>query len=404
MLQAILDAVGIEARTCAGLIGVDAALFDEWVQGRRAIPQVMASLLAATLGVDQSAIVRASQDGRSMTPAVWYKFRGEKRRVDRECVALIRQLAYRYGQFEEASESPATGWRSMFSDIRDRVDKEAPPAEQGRVAARMFLRSRGLSQCRTGIGEVLRSHLRSIGLVVIETPLPESKLEGCSFVVGKQPVDRPCVFANSYRSTWFSRNATILHEVGHAIFELPVYGSHVDYPEPDDGGAIAEERAQAFMQEALVPPELLECVAQALRVDWDDVSRETLAKLVAHTHAEPRLLLRAAFHAGLVDEGRSLELMNLRIAEELRKASSHALSAAELLRANPQLREDWIRARTATLPSRALQLPVPYVAEVVRSYERGNFNAGKAAELLMMDKRTFERHYRKDSADPYLDY
>lgn len=67
---------------------------------------------------------------------------------------------------------------------------------------------------------MFRGNLRNKGILVIESSAQDSILEGCSFYVGPSGAERPCVFANSYRTTWFRRNRILMHELAHAIFDV----------------------------------------------------------------------------------------------------------------------------------------------------------------------------------------
>src|SRR5205085_3529674 len=100
------------------------------------------------------------------------------------------------------------------------IDRSAPPGVQGREAALRFRAAANLEHGCTGAGELIRPRLRQVGLVVIESPVPKSSLEGCCFEVGPEADLFPCVFANTFKSTWFRRNEILLHEVCHAIFDL----------------------------------------------------------------------------------------------------------------------------------------------------------------------------------------
>ena len=95
--------------------------------------------------------------------------------------------------------------------------------------------------------------LRTLGILVIESPV-KSAVEGCAFSVGSESGATPSVFANSYKSTWFRRNAVMMHEVGHAIFDLESEQISIDYKD-ESSDELKELRAQTFAQECLVPKE-----------------------------------------------------------------------------------------------------------------------------------------------------
>ena len=205
---------------------------------QRPIPESYLILLADILGVEPSILRMSSKQAQrlgDLTPAIWYKFRGDELTdADRESVVLIRLLGHFQNEIEDVTGRKAVGWKPLFEAIRQGIDAQAPPSEQGRRAARLFRESTGLSQCATGIGIVFRANLRRLGILIIESPIQESRVEGCSFYVGAHPMDRPCVFANTYHSTWFRRNVILMHEVAHAIFDASSSGASLDFVNPID--------------------------------------------------------------------------------------------------------------------------------------------------------------------------
>ena len=244
MLQNVLESVGLDAQTCAGLLGFNPAVFAEWSAGQRPIPESVLPLLSAVFSVPPSILRAPAKAARNLreediTPAIWYKFRGpELVNADRECVVLIRQLGHYLNELEAVTRNRSVQWKTLFESIRNATDLQAAPREQGRSAARMFREATSLSHGANGSGEVLRGMLRSLGILVFETPLKESRLEGCSFYVGTQSASRPCIFANTHHVTWFRRNVVLMHEVGHSIFEsaLPKARPKVPAADPTNPG------------------------------------------------------------------------------------------------------------------------------------------------------------------------
>ncbi len=192
MLDRVLEATGLDAQACARLLGISPITFGEWLANQRPIPESYIVLLADILGVESSVLRMPSKQAQRMgdlTPAIWYKFRGDKLTdADRECVVLIRLLGHFQNEIEDVTGRKALGWKPLFEAIRQSVDAQAPPSEQGRRAARFFRESAGLSQCATGIGNVFRGNLRRLGILIIESPIQESTVEGCSFYVGDGPI------------------------------------------------------------------------------------------------------------------------------------------------------------------------------------------------------------------------
>ena len=397
MLRNVLKATGIDAERCAGLLGVHPAIFSEWLSGQRPVPGSMLPLLSTILGVPPAVIAGSgpsgSDDAAETTPAIWFKFRGSGLGPpDSECALLIRQISYFVSEIEKITERPSVGWKGLFEDIQARTDRQAPPREQGRQAARMFCASRGLDHKAEGIGELFRPNLRNMGIVVVESAFPESRLEGCSFFVGSQASERPCIFANNARTTWFRRNAILMHEVAHAIFDSDSAGAAIDLIDStaDD---LSEERAEAFAREALAPKSVLKNVAQRHGLDWHALNETGLAHLVAGVQVEPRTVLRAGFEAGLLTEAEQARYSNFDISGILPQLTDHALSTQEYLRKHAEEAPEWLGKRMTTIPTRSVKLPSSYVDTVVRLMRDCEISTGKAAEFLMIDEDTLEDRF-----------
>jgi Zn-dependent peptidase ImmA (M78 family) len=398
MLQVVLDSAGLDAKTCAGLLGISPTVFAEWSAGQRPIPESMVPLLSAVFSVP-SAVLRAAKPARSakaedLTPAIWFKFRGpELVDADRECVVQIRQFGHYLNELESATRNRALQWKTLFESIRSATDLQAAPSEQGRSAARMFREGTSLGHGQKGNGEVLRGLLRSLGILVFETPLRESRMEGCSFYVGAQTASRPCVFANTHHVTWFRRNIVLMHEVGHAIFESAYTGASLDFMDKEIAAEPLEMRAQAFAQECLVPTSVLMHVAQANGIKWTNLSARSLARLVAETQVEQRTIVNAAVESGLVQPELAEELKRIDISKDLHEFSQHALSTEEYLEMFGADAEQWVGKRSTTLSLRPLRLPVGYVNSVVDAYRNCQISSGKAAEYLMIDRSDFTQRF-----------
>ncbi len=398
MLQLVLDSTGLDARTCAGLLGFSPTVFAEWSAGQRPIPESVLPLLSAVFSVSPSILQMSPKAAKSIqeadvTPAVWYKFRGpELVSADRECVVLIRQLGHFLNELEEVTQQKSVQWKSLFESIRSATDLQSAPREQGRTAARIFRESTSLGHGAVGSGAVLRPMLRSMGVLVIETPLKDSRLEGCSFAVGSQASPRPCVFANAHHVTWFRRNIVLMHELGHAIFESAFVGASLDLVGSDASDAL-ELRAQTFAQECLVPKNVLMHVAHSNGIKWNSLSDRSLAKLVAETHVELRTLISAAVDAGLVPVENAEALKCSNIASLLPEFSEHALSTEEYLEKIGAESAEWIGKRATTLSPRSIRLPIGYVKTVVNAYEDSHISLGKAAQYLMIDESDFVQRF-----------
>lgn len=391
MLHTVLEATGLDTRTCALLLGFNPQLFASWASGQSQIPESVLPLISAVFGVAPSYLL-APKAAKSIDPAdvtsqIWYKFRGSGLvSADREYVVVIRQVGYFLNELEEVTKQKALQWKSLFAAIRDAVDVQAAPREQGKAAARIFRESTTLAHGATGSGEVLRGLLRSLGILVIETPVKESRVEGCSFYVGSAHASRPCVFANTHHASWFRRNAVLMHELGHSIFE-PFTGAALDFADSHTVDDAIEIRAQAFAQETMIPREVLLTIAQRYGIKWNSLNARALAQLVADSHVELRLIVSAAVDAGYLLPAQTADVLRIDIGSHLKEFSRHALSTEEYLEVAGTTQANWIGKRTTTVPPLPLRLPIGYVNAVVDAWRNRHISRGKAAEFLLIDDR-----------------
>jgi Zn-dependent peptidase ImmA (M78 family) len=394
MLQKILTSAGIDPRTCAELLGFNPHSFLQWVSGQSEIPESVLPLLSAVLSVPPSLLAIAPRAARNLgdsdvTPQIWYKFRGPGLvDSDREYVILIRQIGHYLNELEEVTRQKSVQWKSLFESVRGNIDIQAPPREQGKMAARIFRQSTSLGHGARGVGEVLRGLLRALGILVIETPITDSRIEGCSFYVGSTNAPRPCAFANTHHTTWFRRNSTVMHEVGHSIFE-PFTGATLDFVDASTEEDVVELRAQAFAQESLIPKQVLLHTAQSCGIEWGALTDRAIAELVAATHVEQRMVIGAAIEADLVSPDQRDALSRIDISPCLRELSGHALTTEEYLQKIGEQTVDWVGKRTTTLAPRAIRLPIGYVNSVVESYRDRQISPAKAAEYLIIDEEEF---------------
>jgi Zn-dependent peptidase ImmA (M78 family) len=404
MLKEILSFAKLDASACAELLGISPTIFEEWVAGKRQIPESFVPTLSTVLGVDQQmfSTIRAKKSAVTgeLMPAVWFKFRGEAlTNSDRECVLLIRQLAHFLNELEQVTDEQSVAWRTSFENILRNIDHQSPPREQGRHAARLFRQERGLAHGAMGIGDSIRKYLRTLGVLVVETSVPESTLEGCCFYVGQRPQDRPCIFANTYNTNWFRRNMVLAHELAHAIFDALGEGASIDFKDQDSIGNssitdVQEQRAQAFAQECLVPRDVLRHIAQTCGLKWGGLGAPDLALLVARLHVELKTVVAAAVEAELVTPEIGAEYLRTEYHGNLKQISQHALSTQEFLaRIGPEQAAPFTGKRTTTLPRRKILLPVGYVDRVIRACQGEQISLSRAAQMLMVDRDTFHERF-----------
>jgi Zn-dependent peptidase ImmA (M78 family) len=410
MLKQIIEAARLSPDFCASLIRVPPEQFKEWVDGKQPLPHFVIPELSTILGVSKLDLTarrpaRGSGDS-AVAPAIWFKLRDEKLTpADREFVGLVRRLGFFISQLETIrGVRSSAAWRAVAQTVAAEVDRAAPPAVQGRDAALRFRAAANLEHGQSGVGEIIRPRLREVGLAVIESPIPRSTLEGCCFAVGTEENLGPCVFANTFKSTWFRRNVILLHEVCHAIFDLENDPVSLDFSDQaGDSSILSEARAHAFAQEVLAPRSVLVHFANKMGLNWACLTEHQLAGLIAEVHVEQRTLLEAAYDNGLVDEEHLAAYMKCSCAAALRELSPHAWTTREFLRRQASESPKWIvENRQTTAGSRSLRLPAGYVKQVIDAVNDGDIGIGKAAELLMMDRYTFSDRFGGIVAEPFL--
>jgi Zn-dependent peptidase ImmA (M78 family) len=393
MLKDILDAALLSSDYCADLLSVPRERFAEWAEGRP-IPKFILPEILSILGISEKDLTSKPRSGYAaegvLAPAVWYKLRDTKlNRSDREMVGVIRKLGFYMGQLDKVRGTGLPQYPTLFAEIRKRGDAAASPAVQGQLAAEAFRAMSGLSKGQRGIGEVIRTYLRASGLLLVESPLPESTIEGCCFKVDVRGDTRACLFANSYKSTWFRRNAVLAHELSHAIFDVETEQVSIDYLE-EESNALNEQRAQAFAQDFLVPRSVLSHYTSQMGIDWSSLSTAELAALIAGIHVEQNMLLNAAVGTGLITADQAEYYKSIDCSDALREASSHALSTPEFLSQTGNESANWVAdKRWAKIGAHRLLLPVGYVDRVLEAVRNEEISIGKAAEMLMTDEETF---------------
>jgi Zn-dependent peptidase ImmA (M78 family) len=400
MLIDLLNDAQIDTDTCASLLGLSSRLFKTWIDGKRDLPGYIIPELASVLGVSQEALVT----GRVReAPAIWFKFResGNLSAVDRELVILIRRLGFYQHQLDLATSVPNNKWQLLFKFIDEQLtpNRQASPSIQGREAARILRDQLSLGFPRksavvTGNGDLIRPIFRKFGVLIIEAPMPESKIEGCSFYVGGPGEQRPCLFVNTYKQDWFRRNHVLMHELAHAIFDIDREAASIDFRDTSEEGDVKEVRAEAFAAESLVPKAMLRHLQSMLGLHWESLSDSDLAGLVAYSQVELRFVLRAALDHEFIDTDVMLGYQDRSISDELKQLTERALDTREFERVagGPMLP---VALRTTTIPSRSLRLPVSYVARVVSAVCESVISESKAAELLMIDENTFAERFGK---------
>jgi Zn-dependent peptidase ImmA (M78 family) len=323
--------------------------------------------------------------------------------ADREMVGIVRKLGFHLHQLNQIQGKVNSQFEHVFRTVLDRVDKSAPPGAQGRAAAQEFRAVVGLNQGQQGIGELIRPRLRQLGVLVIESPLPKSDVEGCSFRVLPGRLRQPCLFANTYKSTWFRRNWVILHELAHAVFDHENDEISLDFKEDSSLEDLRESRAEAFAQECLVPRSVLVHFQNQFGLSWDRLNEGQLALLMANTHTEQRAILKAAADAEFISGEDRCRYSKLDCHSELLKLTDRALTTSQYLRKLHEESPVWrAENRNTTISVRRLRLPSGYVDQVLKAYAAKLISFRKVAEMLMMDQATVSSRFGVTPPDCYV--
>jgi len=408
MLKEIIKSAQLKPEFCANLVNVPIAEFSEWMDDKKQIPDFAIPELSAVLGVSEKDLLSPkpkTSSNSNLAPAIWFKLRDNRiGESEREFVGLVRRLGFSMAQLDGINSTRnSSRWAATAQSIVSGLDRSAPPALQGREAATRFRSIANWDHGQQGIGELIRPMLRRFGLVVMESPITKSTLEGCCFEIGGEGDKRPCVFANTYKSTWFRRNEIILHEVCHAIFDLANDPVSLDFTGEQDNQTVSEERARSFARACLVPRSVLTHFVNQMGLKWDTLSVEQLAQLVAQAHVEQRVVLGLAHEHGLISDEMRDRYLAFDCAQALRHVSSHALTTREFLQKEAADAPKWIAEnRNTTLRTRRLRLPAGYVQQVIEATNAGEISRGKAAEMLMMDRYTFADRFGELLAEPAL--
>jgi len=395
MLRDIVKLSQLDTKFCASLFGVAPEQFYEWLSGNRPVPKFLLRELASVFGV-QPMDVTGQRSRQDAVPAIWYKLHSQERSspADLEIVGLIRKLCFNFSELQPLLGQTSDRWDQISQTVRTQIVQSASILTQARTAAEIFRREIGWEHGSGGSGQFIRPNLRNAGLVIVESPVPDSQIEGCSFRV-RSDRDIACVFANSYQSTWFRRNAVILHEVCHGIFDLEGDPVSIDYRH-ETSDDLKEKRANLFAQECLVPRAVLTHITSKLGIKWSAITKETLARIVAECNVEPRLVLRAAFDAKLITTEQLDTYAQYECTSLLKQFTDHALTTREFLVKIPKEHHPWFfEDRFVKIGNRGILLPVGYIKAIIELLSSGRITSQRAAELAMMDHYTFQERFEK---------
>lgn len=409
-LRKVIEGTGLGLDACADVLGVDHELFQQWADSQKEMPPAYASVLAAALGVKPEvmtsrALVSARCSQKIEPASIWFKFRGDQfRDADRESILAIRRLGHSANELEQSTlGQPNRAWDILFQNIMSQVDIQSSPQDQGRLAAKAFCELNQFGHGGKGSADILRDRLRSQGILLIESPIPHSEVEGCSFYVGESSAERPCLFVNTYKTTWFRRNVIIMHELGHALFDK-TSGGEIDIIIKDDSemnkDSLIEVRAETFAQETLLPKKLLLAICHRNGLKPTTLMPEGLGVLVAESGVEKKTVVRALLDQSLIDDALAHQYLAYDIADILRGLTDHALDTAEYIRKiGKEAAMAWEGKRLTSLTRRKLLLPVPYVKAVLDAVKTFNISISRGAELLMIDEYTFHSRFGELAAE-----
>ncbi len=397
MLSDIIGATNLTEEFCANLVGASRDHFREWMSGERPVPRFLIPELVSVFGATREQIRGVANPDTHPAGSIWFKLREENKvnKADLEMIGITRKLCFRIGQFFALQGLQSDAFSLIFEQARAESAAGRSPEVQGRLAARFIRKAFGWAHGNTGIGDAIRPNLRQKGIVVVESAFRDAVVEGCSFLTEGPVSQMVCLFVNVYGVTWFRRNAVLLHEMCHAIFDLGQREAlAIDYRAENEGDQ-AELRAQAFARECLVPKEVLAHYKNQIGFDWMALTPRALAQLIAGCHAPQQMILKAALDYGLIDYDNFVSYSQYECAALLEEFTTHGLTTKEYAERLPlDDKRKWVLAdRTVRFGDRKLLLPSNYVGSVITSVNAGGITVGKAAELTLMSIYDFRSRF-----------
>lgn len=396
MLSDIVHATNLTEEFCADLIGAAPDHFNEWMSGKRSVPRFLIPELISVFGATREHIQHPVPPEISPVGPVWFKLRTENKvnTSDLEMIGMTRKLCFRIGQFFAFKGYQTDAYRSAFDIAREGALAYGDPEEQGRVAATIIRDQFGWSHGATGIGELLRPNLRHKGIVVVESSFRDAVVNGCCFTTAGPKSEMVCLFVNNYGINWFRRNAVLLHELAHAIFDLSPQSLSIDYKAENQSDS-SELRAEAFSRECLLPKRVLVHYQNHFGFKWESLTPVALAHLIAECHAPQQMILKAALDYALINNEQFIRCSQFECAAILEEITPHALSTKDYAKRLPPDQKRWLLAdRSVKFGSRKLVLPASYVQSLIECVESGEISTARAAELSLMDCEDFSNRFK----------
>jgi len=395
MLSEIIDRTNLSEEFCATLVGASKDHFREWLSGQRPVPRYLVPEVISVFGGTKEQLRSKLSLPNTGNAGIWFKLRRDNKcnTSDLEMIGIVRKLCFRVGQFFALRGQPSDEYVPAFERARSASTSGSTPEQQGRIAAQIIRREFGWDNGKEGIGEILRSNLRLKGLVVVESAFNEALVEGCSFLTDGPVSQMACLFVNVYKITWFRRNAVLLHELCHSIFDLGVESVSVDY-KAEGNDAAAELRAEAFARECLVPLTVLVHFQNQIGFHWKSLTPRILAQLIAVCHAPQQMILKVALESELIGSIDFVRYSQFECNSLLIEFTTHGMTTEEYEATLSEEDKKKIHVnRTIRFGKRKLLLPVNYLASVIEALNDESITLAKAAELTLMDQYDFRSRF-----------
>jgi Zn-dependent peptidase ImmA (M78 family) len=398
-----MELTGLNERGLARLLRVAEAELRTWLDEQAPVPSFVDAGLAALCGVPVSKIQEMRRSGsgsaEQLSSTILFRVREEVRLspVDLTLVATLRQV----GRYEMQLASllnlhQAEDWSDLKSELKSVEATHQSPAEQGIEAAKLFRQY--LKVDFQAIGEAIRPLLHRNGFLFFETGLKGSNLKGGCFPVESSTGVIPCAFVNSFGTSWFDRNETLLHEMCHGVFDIAGDKASFDF-EGSEETEFREVRAAAFAKHALLPVRLLKHAKETTGIDWENITQDALAHLVAVTHAPAHTILRIALEEGFISSSLYDRYNLMRPGHDvLKKYTPHALSLKEYLAVpgiNCHHLEANVQARKSTTAPITMVLPVSYVSMVLAAVKEYFISPSKASAMLFITEEEFDQRFEE---------
>lgn len=284
-----------------------------------------------------------------------------------------------------------------LADLRERLGrkmKEPPEARPLGPRARKFaaegaaIKERARLGLRdTPVGERVFDLLEERGVPTYRAPLADDRVSG---LLVQHPAAGPVIFVNARQYRW-RQVFTVAHEYGHLLLHgptQPVACRIFTAGGTASGDAAGEALVNAFTSEFLMPEDGVKRFLVEAGATSDKLTEEQVVRLQRHFGVSFRAMIYR------------LQRLRLLAEAEARRMSEETRPVAIAWRLGyPLEKDEFGEADDPTANADELTIirrfPHEYVALVLQAFEGGLISNGRAAELLELNRGSFDRFYRE---------